>query len=158
MYVAVYKYDDNNDFGIFFRATDLTAGSEDGYWIRTSGEYWYLYDVAAGSSSTIGSATLGLNARYPCWTYFGVFAVGSQIACFFSLNKADLFATYNRQINVSDSTHSGGIFGLHPRGADVAMFADFHLEEIADLHVAEDNLGSFTVNCAFRSIVPFHES
>ena len=155
--VAVWRDSETGAAGLWFRATDLTAGSEDGYVLYAPSESIFpLRDIVGGSVSTswIAGGYWG-NERDIGWWYMGVICKGSSIQTFASRTKDDLFNIANRRHNITDSSHAGTIFGLY--GSVYSAFSDLQITPLKDLHVPADTL-TVEYSAIFRTIYPFSEA
>jgi len=139
--------------GLWFRVSDTTTGSEDGYLFLHYADYAYLYEYTGGDFTNLQSKRIAdlVDEVF----YLGVLAKGDSIKCFISTDKDTLFQAQNVVLDVTDSTHSGTRFGVNVDYG--ARLTDVRFEEIKDLHVPADSL-TLTGQALFQTIVPFHEA
>jgi len=144
-----------NTCGLWFRATDLTAGSEDGYLFKFSPLGVSRVDSYTAGSSGGALADFARDVDKKQWFWLGVIGLGTSIRCFVGPTETDLFQPEYMEVEITDSDHSGSLFGLFAE-YEGTRYSEFHLEPIKDRHVPADSV-SVQVNALLRTIYPFYE-
>jgi len=137
--------------GMWFRATDLTDGSEDGYRAQETMNRPKLVKYTAGSDTELIAGRSHLPDRE--WHYFGVIVKDGSWQLYSSASLEDLFSRLAG--TVADTDHDGYMFGLDVDDPYM-RYAKLRIEHIKDIHIPTDTV-SVQVHALFRTIYPFYE-
>jgi len=147
---------DDGQVGIVFRCTDAASGSEDFYafLMDTGADEVLLKQYLAGAISDV-AAPVAFTSEVDGDYYLGIVLQGTNIQCFASASRTNLWNVANRMFNETDPTHAAGQCGVMSIGT-LGRFSGWDVETIGDLHLPDDQL-SVTVYGLYQTVYPFHE-